>query len=294
MSAIGLDLGATWIRGVNLHPDGSLGSKVREPTPDEPKQAAEQLFELWERLGGDEMVGLAAAPSLDECGRVRRWPNRPKYAGTDLLGAFLDRRCAPLILDDASAGAVAEHLSATEEQCLPSSTAYISVGTGVGGGIILHDQLWSGVTGQAMDVGHIPVPSAVGKECLCGGSGCLQTIASGRYLQNLARESGFPMENIPELAAANARFSESLISLAAPLAEGILIVEKLFEPQRIILGGGLMEGNILFNSICSAAQELGCITPVFKSRWGTWAGAVGAAAEVLRRSGLSLSRVNDR
>jgi 3-dehydroquinate dehydratase-2 len=201
----------------------------------------------------------------------------------------------PVMLDDATAASVAEHLSSTDGDCLPSSTSYISVGTGIGAGAVLQDRVWVGATGKAMNLGHVPVPAASNKPCACGGRGCLQTAVSGYQLEKRAKELGLPSKKILELAAAGDDLDASrfLISMTVPLAQGIQIVERLINPDRIILGGGLIEEDILFELVANAARELGCRTPIIKSRWGTWAGALGVALEVFRRAGLSMARLTD-
>lgn len=292
MSATGLELGGTWVRGVSLRPDGSLGECVREPTPDSPHEAAKLLYSLWQHLEGSDLVGLAAAPELDGTGKVRRWPNRPEYVEADLLAAFAQRGVSPLLLDDASAASVAEHLSATEGEALPSSTAYVSVGTGVGAGIVLRDTLWVGATGKAMDLGHVYVPAAAEMACACGGRGCLQAVASGRRLESLAREARLGLEDLPAAAGAP-NVAKALASMTEALAQGVLIIERLIEPDQIILGGTVVEDGTLFESVAEAARRLGCVIPINRSRWGTWSGALGAAVEVFRRTGLRIMRLTD-
>lgn len=295
MSAIGLELGATWIRGVALHPDGSVGERISEPTQESPSQTVQLLWSLWHRLGSSQMVGLALAPELDATGNVCSWPNRPEHIGINLLAPFLQEGLSPLVLDDATAASVAEHLSATEGDCLPSSTSYISVGTGIGAGVVFHDRVWAGANGKAMDLGHVPVPAATGTQCTCGGRGCLQTVASGRHLENRAQELRLSAKKILELAAnGDEQALQLLTSIAVPLVQGIQTVERLINPDRIILGGGLMSAEIFFESVVRKATESGCSTPILKSRWGTWAGALGVALEVFRHAGLATKRLTDK
>ena len=296
MSAIGLELGATWVRGAVLHPDGGVGERLREPTPESPSQTVQLLWSLWNCLGRSDLVGLAAAPELDEAGIVCGWPNRPEYIGTNLLEPFLQKDLLPLVMDDATAASVAEHLSSTAGDCLPSSTSYISVGTGIGAGTVLRDRVWVGATGKAMNLGHVPVPAASNKLCACGSRGCLQTVASGRQLEIRARELRLSSKKILELAATgdSQDASQFLTSMAVSLAQGIQIVEQLINPDRMILGGGLIEEDILFESVVGATRELGCRTPIIKHRWGTWAGALGVALEVFRLAGLSMARLTDK
>lgn len=293
MSVIGLELGGTWLRGCELGAGGVIGAKVREPIPQDPAQLGATLASLWERCGASPIVGLAAAPVLDERGRIARWPSSRRYEGADVCEGLRARGVSPIVIDDVSAAAVAEHLAATGEQCVSSTTVLLSVGTGVGGGLVMADQLWLGVRGQAMDLGHMPVPSAAGAECTCGRSGCLQAAVSGRRLESAAAALGLHPGDLQQLASAgDARACAVLERLVEPMLEAIAIVDRICDPDRIVIGGGVAEG-WLASRLAASAAERGCAAPVALARWGTWAGALGAAVEAARRTGERVSRLRE-
>jgi len=280
------------VRAVLLEESGSVAKYLRETTPDNPQEAGPLLHAMWKELGASRIVGVAAAPAMDASGRIRNWPNRPEYRDTEILAPLFAECLSPLILDDASAAAVAEHFSATADACTPSTSVLLSFGTGVGGGLVIADRLWSGATGQAMNIGHVPVPAAAGRRCSCGRQGCLQAAASGRFLDQQAEQLGLPRGHVAESAQrGDVRALELLQSVAEPIAQGVLLVQDLLEPDRILLGGGLLEQGPLFEMIVQTSQDLGIVSPLQLGRWQTWAGALGAAAEALRQSGLRLSRL---
>jgi glucokinase len=293
MRAIGLEIGGTWLRGCVLRDGGVVGERLRERIPEAPERLGEALASIWERCGALPVVGLASAPELDDQGRVRRWPSSPMYEGADPCGALRARAVSPLILDDVSAAASAEHLAWASGQRAPSTTALLFVGTGVGGGVVLADQLWIGARGQAMDLGHMPVPSAAGMPCTCGRVGCLQAVVSGRRLERDAGAQGLAPGSLDELAVAgDSRAQELLDRMLAPLLEALVIIDRLLAPDRIILGGGVAEGRYLFGRLSAAALPAGCAAPVLRSRWGTWAGALGAALEAARRAGEAVTQLH--
>jgi 3-dehydroquinate dehydratase II len=294
MQTLGLELGGTWIRGVLVASDGTLGDRVREATPDEPGRAGDVLYSIWEELGALPGIGLAAAPELDVDGVVRRWPSRRSYEGVAVTRRLAKAGVWPLVMDDASAGAAAEHIRATERDLTASTSAYLAVGTGVGAGAVIADRLWLGARGTAMDVGHIWVPAANEVECACGRTGCLQAVASGRALASRAAELGMTAEGLAAAAeAGNAAAGALLSRLGQALGEGIRVIDRLIGPDRFILGGGVLSDAPVIASVVGAAREIGVEAPILPGQLGTWAGAIGAAVLVHARRGTRLTRVSE-
>ncbi|HEX7243142.1 MAG TPA: type II 3-dehydroquinate dehydratase [Longimicrobiaceae bacterium] len=294
MSVLGLDIGGSWLRGAVLEPGGVAGRRVRRATPDNGDALALALAEIRDELGAEGPVGVAAAPELASDGTVRRWPSRPEHVGADLLGALRRNGEHLLILDDVSAAAVAEHLAATDGDCLPSSTALISVGTGIGGGAVLHDRLWSGAEGRAMDLGHLPVPFAAGTPCVCGRLGCAQAVTSGRILEHDAAELGATAGELLDQARAGVPLAMAVVErLALPVAELALIVERTLDPDRLVLGGGIGGSAAFAAAVGQGMQALGVRAELRTTAWGTWAGALGAAVEAARASGESVRHLYD-
>ena len=292
MTTVGLEVGATWLRGVVLGTSGVLEESRLLETPEDPEDIAQALLSLWRELGEVPTFGVAAAPRIDPEGRVIRWPSRPGTEGRVVLPSELVRALGSPVFDDVSAGALAEHLAATENDLLPSSTVLVALGTGVGAGFVLNDDVWTGADGNAMDFGHVPVGAAAGVRCPCGQVGCLQAAASGRLLQERAAQAGTTAQRALQAAEEDDGAAVELLEpFVLPLAQGLHILATLLSPHRIVLGGRLFQSRHLLDRVRERAVELGVRSPLLATRLGTWAGAVGAAVQSLRAQGGRLTSV---
>jgi kanosamine 6-kinase len=163
-AAVDVDLVRRWSAGAGAADDvAMLGSLV------------EQARARADAAGAPvEAAGVAVAATLSAQGTVTAWPSRASWVGLDLggeLGAMLG---VPFRTgDDGTLAALAE---AWDAGC--ADFAYLGVGTGVGGGLVLGGRLHAGAHGGAGELGHLVVNPA-GPRCVCGRRGCLQAIASG-------------------------------------------------------------------------------------------------------------------
>jgi len=289
---IGLELGGTWLRGLQLDALGTIGQRSHRPTPSEPAEAAAALLDLWEELGASPRVAVATAPALDAEATVLHWGSHPGWTGAQPFDRLSVAAGELLLLDDASAAAVAEHLAATEPCAHPTSSVVVTVGTGLGAGAVLRDDLWIGARGRALDLGHVPIGLAAGRKCGCGRTGCLQAVAAGRRLSDLARAAGLEVGEVLRQRPVDGSVQEVLDEMAAAIAEGLRLLDRLLDPDRFILGGGL--GPAMIDSVVELFRRDDGEKPVLESAWGTWSGALGAAAELLRRRGVRLTRLHER
>lgn len=134
--------------------------------------------------GPPRAAGVAVPATLDASGRVTAWPNRPAWAGLDLVAEL--RRMLPgtavAVADDGDLAALAEARAAHLDDVL-----YVGVGTGIGGGSVLGGDLCPGPTRGSFELGHIIV-DRTGPHCDCGRQGCAQSRASGRAILRRATE----------------------------------------------------------------------------------------------------------
>lgn len=133
-------------------------------------------------------IGISLAANLDENGIVTRWPNRVGWEGHEFKSFFEKHFSIPVIVDDdANIAALAEIRYGGLESY--RNILVITVGTGIGSGVILNGTPYKGKEGCAGEIGHfVVVPD--GASCSCGKRGCLQAMASGRYLEYIAKENG--------------------------------------------------------------------------------------------------------
>jgi kanosamine 6-kinase len=186
-------------------------------------------------------VGVAAAPSLDRTGEISVWPSRPSWTGMNLV-AVLQRitRAEVVVGDDGTLAAVAE-AGATGDTDL----AFIGLGTGVGGGLVVDGRLLAGSDGGAGELGHVPVRQGGSvPPCRCGRSGCLQAFASGpAVLARAALECGATTAIGPDdfVRAVHDRRGWALRALApaiAALSEVVVQLAEIARPRTVRLGGG--------------------------------------------------------
>ena len=176
---------------------------------------------------------------------------------------------------------------------------YITIGTGIGGAIILDGKLWFGASGFAGEFGHITI-DAEGVECVCGNTGCLETVASAPNIVRRANERLY-RDNTSSLSklALNRDFTAADIAREAKNGDdfALLMIERtgkyigaavasvinLLNIERIVLGGGVMEaGELILNAIIREAgrrsfQPCFEATQIAAAALGTDAVTIGAA-----------------
>jgi glucokinase len=247
---------------------------------------------------------------LDRQGHLRFAPNLPQADGIDwneMIGHELPGRRL-LIENDANYAALAEHR-------LGSARGYahvlmVTLGTGIGGGLILDGRVQVGGHGFAGEIGHMVVDPA-GPRCPCGRRGCWERYASGGGLGVMAREAALA-GRLPEVVRLAGGDAESVrgedVSAAAAAGDvdaqrvvqevgwwvgfGLANLTCVVDPQCIVLGGGLIAaGDLLLDAARSAFAELvegGAVRPqpaIVTAAFGDRAGAVGAAVAA-RQGGL--------
>jgi len=153
----------------------------------------------------------------------------------DLCGFVTEVTGAPAILDnDANVGAIGEAEFGAGKGC--SSLFYMTLSTGIGGGIYHVGEVWRGADSYAGEIGHLTIRPD-GPECLCGARGCFERMCCGLWLQ---RDHGRPAKELLEDPAFVERY---VVDLALGLKSAIM----LLNPQRIVIGGGISKaGDRLF------------------------------------------------
>jgi glucokinase len=259
--AIGLDVGATKIAGGVVTADGS----IVERTPPVPSPASDPeatlavlgriVTDLRTRHAQAEALGVGAAGLIDWPEGCIRWAPNNSYRALPLRQLLQDATDLPTVVDnDANAAAWAEARIGNRA----SYMAFLTVGTGIGGGLILDNRLYRGKTGIGAEVGHLIIDPSSDHQCNCGNIGCLEALASGtalgRYgneaaaaepngvLATLAREAGCPVTGEIVFAAA-LKSDPTALALYERLGHwfgiGIASLVNLFDFELIVVGGGV-------------------------------------------------------
>jgi glucokinase len=170
---------------------------------------------------------------------------------------------------------------------------YLTVSTGVGGGVIVDGRLYSGALGNGGELGHVTVDWD-GRVCRgCGRRGCLEAYASGTSIAERAREAGLPFATAKEVAEAARAGDAGAVALwdetVAALACGVTSIVNVFEPELVVIGGGVSRvGEQLLAPLreqvhAQAMSPGGRAVRVVAAALGDRVGVVGAAAVVLDR-----------
>ncbi len=311
-TAIGLDVGGTKVAGLLLTADGRVRARARIETPAQDVDAVmETVYRVAEQLGehGDPAgVGVGAAGMVDFDAGVMRWAPNIAWRELPIRSLLADRTGLPCVVDnDANAAAWGEYRFGAGRGY--RDLLLVTVGTGIGGGIIAGGRPYRGSHGFAAEIGHIIVEPG-GPVCGCGNQGCWEQVASGRALDRLASDA---VQRDPTgaiaLAAGGEEASGRHVSLAAEggdagaieiiatvgrrLGEGMAGLANILDPEAIIVGGGVAEiGELLlgparerFRETIEAAEHRPDV-PIVPARLGNDAGAYGAAALGLEAAGI--------
>lgn len=249
-------------------------------------------------------VVIAAAGALDlRKGMVTTSPNLPGWCNVPLRDIIhRETGVETFLVNDASAAALGEHRFGAGRGA--TNMIYLTVSTGIGGGIIIDNKLYGGAVGAAGEIGHMII-EVNGPLCNCGNRGCLEALASGgavareaiRRLKQkekslLSELSGNAPENITaqlvHLAAlqGDALALEIVHNAATSLGIGLANVINIFNPERIVIGGGVSRmGDMLLTPARKVASErafplLFQAASIALSELGDNAGVLGAAAFV--------------
>ena len=318
----GVDIGGTKVLGLALDAAGRDVAEARVPTPGGPaapghegEEVAAAVARVVEELDAatamsDVPVGVGVPGMLDLEGRLRFSPNLPqghRVSWRTLLEPHMAGR--PFVVEnDANMAALAElRLGAAKGA---RAAWMVTLGTGIGGGLILDGKVQVGAHGFAGEIGHMVVDPA-GPPCPCGRHGCWERYASGAGLGLLARQAALA-GNLPEVVARAGGDPEAVrgedVTAAARAGDGgarrvlervgwwvgfgLANLAAVVDPECFVLGGGLVgAGEALLESARQSFDELvegGRARPttrIVAAAFGERAGAVGAAVAA-RQGGL--------
>jgi glucokinase len=183
----GVDLGGTFIKAAAVDAGGSFRGRARVPTgaTEGPDRVLDRLVaaldEARGQSGGDLIaVGVGVPGLVDDEGVILRFPNFPGWDQLHLASALRRRLGLPIVIEnDANAAAVAERVAGSARNS--DDYVFVTLGTGIGSGIILGGRIYRGTHGKAAELGHVKVVAG-GRLCGCGARGCVEQYASGTAL----------------------------------------------------------------------------------------------------------------
>ncbi|MEB3284945.1 MAG: ROK family protein [Candidatus Sericytochromatia bacterium] len=311
--ALGLDVGGTKILACVSDAEGRVVARCRLDTP--ARAGAGAVLDALvagarEAMGGLSVedhralvaVGVSAAGQIDVDNGVVAYasPNISGWTGTPVGPHLQAALGVPVFVEnDANAAAFGEWACGAGRGA-PSIVA-ITVGTGVGGGLILNHSIWRGRHWRGAEIGHM-VLFGDGVRCNCGQTGCLEAYVSGTAIARLARETrpGFSGDARAVFAAAergDVAMQEVLAFSARCLAQGLVSLSSLVDVDLYLLGGGVATRPGYLDLVRRALKdpqvsgERGFAPELLQeAALGEEAGVIGAAQIALRSAGVAAVR----
>jgi glucokinase len=297
------DLGGTHLRAAIVDESGKIHARFKQSTPQgsDPNEIVSAVVRAVREIGVDakelKAVSLVVPGTVKvEEGTVVKAPNLPCLDGFPLATALTNELGLPAILEnDANAAAVGEMWQGAARGC--RTIICVTLGTGVGGGIILNGELWRGVDGAAAEIGHMCVDPFGGVACTCGSRGCLEVFASATAIVRMTREAS-PRYPDSVLHASDSLTAETIFAagldgdelaleifrrMGVYLGIGLANLINILNPEMIVIGGGVANGWDLFaEDMMQQVEErafplLAARVKIERAKCGDDAGLLGAA-----------------
>lgn len=306
---IGIDLGGTTLKAALVGPTGEILEEKRIDTElRNPETLFKQVIDTALSLRDDKSAGARVAgigigiPGLvnSKTNRIEVMPNLPALSEIDITSELSSQTGLPVILDnDANAAAYGElQVGASRGR---REVFFITLGTGIGAGLIINGQIYRGAAGFAGEFGHMTIDPE-GIECACGNIGCLETIASGpnivrrtrerlyrdrtSSLSRLAipRDREFTAEDIARAAREGDEMAQVMMERTGMfLGIALAAVVNLLNVEMVVMGGGVMDAGDLILKPTIKETRRRAFPPSFNSceiviaKLGATAGMIGAA-----------------
>lgn len=308
--ALVADLGGTQLRVALVDRDGNVTRRNAIPTlaqqgrDDVMERFVAALQQMASAVERASLVGIGvsqAGPTNSETGMMYNPPNLPGWDGFSPKPTLEERlSLTSSHANDATLGAMAEYAYGAGRGT--KHMIYMTVSTGIGGGIMIDGRLYTGARGFAGELGHITIDRN-GPSCLCGSVGCLEMLASGTAVARIAQErltageQSILLESangvieqvdapkVAEAARSGDALAQSIMQDAGTnLGIGIVSLLNALDPEVIIIGGGMSQSLDLLMPWVSLMIEQRAIVsyqgqiPVVKSELGDDVSLLGAAA----------------
>ena len=303
VNAIGVDVGGTKIAAGIVSPDGMILEEARYPTPHSPEKLVRAIAKAIAEVGDGADVGgvCLAVPGLilAQENTVIFSPNLRAVEGIPLKDEIEPKIGLPLTIEnDGNAAAWGEFRFGVGSEA--DHLVFVTLGTGIGGGVITHGVLMRGAQGSGGELGHVTV-HATGPRCSCGNRGCLEALASGTAIGRRGREAAaeHPDSALGRLDAKRKVLGEDVTELAHEgdelalgvleetgtwLGVGLAGFVNIFNPEVVAVGGGAMAAGELILGAARREVHLRARSPsrdlaeIKVATLGPGSGVLGAAA----------------
>lgn len=299
MKVMGLDIGGTAVKYGLLDENGVILELGEFPT--EAEKGVENLFKnicgVIDKYLSDDILGIAVSGTGQIDGTIGKViggnPIIPGWIGTNLVEKLEDRYKIPAVLEnDVNCAALGEKWLGAGKNS--ENFVCLTIGTGIGGGIILNGDIFRGDTYVAGEFGHIQIVKS-GEECLCGKKGCYERYASATALVKMVKEKTGKTLNGKEIfeleKSGDKEIKEIVDRWIDYFTDGLSTIAYIFNPPLVVIGGGVTkQGEYLLNRILvSLDSKLGINykknLKIKFAELGNNAGILGAEYLLLKKVG---------
>lgn len=285
--ALAIDLGGTQLRAAHINQFGRVENRTSVVTDSKngPSAVVAQMLALAQQLGMDNVthVGVSSPGPLDnETGTTLELPTLPGWNNFPLRETLRQTFDRPVTVEnDGIAAAYGEWKFGAGRGLL--HLVYVTVSTGIGGGVVVDGRLMRGARGMAGHIGHMMI-AREGPMCSCGGRGCFEALAAGPAFGRSGLVHGY--ENASDIVAAARTGNVQALALVRQEAEylgyGFASLLHLFSPQRIVVGGGVSNALDLMLPVIEKTMKpitmpAFRVADVVRAELGDNAGLIGAA-----------------
>lgn len=288
MAILGIDIGGTSIKVCKTDKEGNI--EVFEEHESFGKQGAEKLMQrllgIVSNFEGVEKIGISTAGQVNHLDGsiIYANDNIPGYTGMQVKSIVQKRFGVPVKLEnDVNAAALGEKYFGAGKK-YPDYLC-LTYGTGIGGSIIINSEVYRGNNGSAGEFGHI-LTHPFGHLCNCGLRGCYEMYASTTALIKKTKEIDSRFNNGRSVFSSyhqgNKHLEKVIIEWVDEIALGIVTLVHIFNPPLIVLGGGIMEQDILVklvsDKVGSMIMDSFKDIQIVKASLGNRAGVLGAVS----------------
>ena len=290
---LGIDLGGTKIEAAILDDSGFFLCRERVPTPKDYDEILKAIVGLRDQVaeahGYEGPVGICTPGSISKSSGLMQGSNSQSLNGRNLQADLQAALNAPVrISNDANCFALSEAIDGAGAGY--ESVFGVIIGTGCGGGLVVNEKIIGGVNGIAGEWGHVPLPWPVdheyeGHDCWCGKTGCLETYISGTGLEHdyfrIANESLKAKDILAKAESGDIVADSVLQVLEDRIGRGLSMIINIFDPDAIVLGGGLSNIERLYTNVPRKwpgyVFSKSIDTKLLKPKFGDSSGIRGAA-----------------
>jgi glucokinase len=280
MTTVGIDVGGTKCHGIAADGEGAVVAELRRPTP-HAGELVELLAEMHRELGGGSALGIGVPGLITPDGVIKASPNLRGAHDIEVGPSLRSALGIPVhVENDATSAAYAEWRVGAARGA--SDALIVTLGTGIGGGIVMGGVLQRGANGFAGEIGHMVV-EADGIECVCGRRGCWERYSSGSALRMLS--GGMSGEEVMSRAMnGEAQSLEVIDRFARWFAVGVASLTNVLDPEVVVVGGGVVDAwSVVHPAMTKWLDELLYSSEnrpqpaVRPAELGSRAGAIGSA-----------------